>query len=255
MHEPNIAAPAHERPVAPELEADSHAAPSAGGDPALADDPHVMQILSTEHWSLISARSLAYNEAFTRASMFLTFLSMSFVALALLAQAMGFRQDFLVIAAIVFGFDFVIGALTYLRLAGTGKEDLVAIQGMNRIRHAYVRIAPQVKPYFSVGTNDDLPSVWKTYGLDQNDTKADVAYAFSTSHGLVGIVMALVGGIEGAIIALLLGASMLPAIVVAVVVTLVIVVVVAWWSFRRAAMYQAALEVRFPAAADEQPSR
>ena len=43
-------------------------------DATLADDPRVLQILSTEHWGLLTARSLAYNEAFTRASMFLTFL-------------------------------------------------------------------------------------------------------------------------------------------------------------------------------------
>lgn len=42
-------------------------------------DQRAIQILSTEHWSLLSARSLAYNEAFTRGGMFLAFLSMSFV--------------------------------------------------------------------------------------------------------------------------------------------------------------------------------
>ena len=30
-------------------------------------DPRALQILGTEHWSLLSARSLAYDEAFTRA--------------------------------------------------------------------------------------------------------------------------------------------------------------------------------------------
>lgn len=65
------------------------------------DDPRAITLLTTEHWSLLSARSLAYNEAFVRAGMFLTFLSMSFVALALVAQAMAFGQGFLTVAAIV----------------------------------------------------------------------------------------------------------------------------------------------------------
>ena len=90
MHEPTIAAPAAE---APRISTE----PGIG----LADDPRALQILTTEHWSLLSARGLAYNEAFTRAGMFLAFLSMSFVGLALLAQAMGFSRDFLVVAAIV----------------------------------------------------------------------------------------------------------------------------------------------------------
>jgi hypothetical protein len=64
------------------------------------DDPRVLTILSAEHWSLLTSRSLAYNEAFIRGGMFLTFLSMSFVALALLAQATSFDDQFLTIAAI-----------------------------------------------------------------------------------------------------------------------------------------------------------
>jgi hypothetical protein len=218
----------------------------SGVDPGLADDPHIMQILSTEHWSLLSARSLAYNEAFTRVGMFLTLLSMSFVGLALLAQAMDFTQDYLTIAAIVVAFDFLIGVLTFLRLAGTAREDLRATQGMNRIRQAYVRLAPQVEPFLSVGVNDDFASVLKTYQLDSKDAGSDLAYVFSTSQALVGIVMALVAGLEGAVIALLLGASMLPAILAAFLTTVGVIVIAIWWGFRQAAVYQAALEVRFP---------
>jgi len=80
-------------------------------------------MMSTEHWSLLSARSLAYNEAFTRGGMFLTFLSMSFVALALVASAMAFDREFLGIAAIVFGFDLVIGLGTYGRIVAANGDD------------------------------------------------------------------------------------------------------------------------------------
>jgi len=85
--------------------------PTAVAPIASMDDPRVITILSTEHWSLLSARSLAYNEAFVRAGMFLTFLSMSFVAMALLAQAMDFGRDFLSVTALVLAFDLVIGVL------------------------------------------------------------------------------------------------------------------------------------------------
>jgi len=64
------------------------------------DDPRTITLLTTEHWSLLSAPSLAYNEAFVRAGMFLTFLSTSFVALALVAQAMSFGQGFLSVASL-----------------------------------------------------------------------------------------------------------------------------------------------------------
>jgi hypothetical protein len=47
-----------------------------------------LQILSTEHWSLLASRSLAWNESFSRGGMFLATLSGAIVALALVAQAM-----------------------------------------------------------------------------------------------------------------------------------------------------------------------
>ena len=72
------------------------------------DDPRAITLLTTEHWSLLGARSLAYNEAFVRAGIFLTFLSMSFVGLALLAQAMSFGTDFLGVAALVLTFEAVL---------------------------------------------------------------------------------------------------------------------------------------------------
>jgi hypothetical protein len=46
-----------------------------------------MQILATGHWGLLATRSMIWNEIFMRAGMFLTTLSASIVALALVAQA------------------------------------------------------------------------------------------------------------------------------------------------------------------------
>jgi hypothetical protein len=99
------------------------------------DDPRAIQILSTEHQSLVSSRSLAYNKAFTRGDMFLGFLSMSFVALALLAQAIPVDREYLLLAALVLAFDFVVGLTTYGRMIGANYEDYRSVYGMARIRH------------------------------------------------------------------------------------------------------------------------
>jgi len=112
-------------------------------------DPRAITILSTEHWSLLSARSLAYNEAFVRGGMFLTFLSMSFVALALLSQAMTFGNQFLIVGAILMAFVFVIGLTAYGRISGASVDDLRAMHGMASIRHAYTEVAAIVAPYFT----------------------------------------------------------------------------------------------------------
>lgn len=159
------------------------------------DDPRAIQILSTEHWSQLSARSLAYNEAFVRGGMFLTFLSMSFVALALLAQGMTFGDAFLTVAAIVLAFDFVIGLTTYARISGANVDDLRAVHGMARIRHAYTEVAPMLTPYFTSPTHDDIESVVSAYGYIPTSGLGQIGYGLSTSGGMIGIVVSMVGGV------------------------------------------------------------
>ncbi len=56
------------------------------------EDPRALQILSTEHWSLLAGRSLAYNEAFSRAGMFLTFLSATLIVIGFLIGSQGLSR-------------------------------------------------------------------------------------------------------------------------------------------------------------------
>lgn len=230
----------------------THAA-AAEIDPALADDPRALQILSTEHWGLLSARSLVYNEAFTRAGMFLTFLSMSFVGLALLTPALGFGPDFLVIAAIVLGFDFLIGMLTFVRIAGANLEDMRATHGMNRIRRGYVRISPAVARYFVTATNDDHAGVLRTYqyGPRPPFPAGSFLYVLSTSLGLVGLIMSLVGGAAVSVLVLLTDLPGGFAMVGGALGALVIFVVAARLTWTRAVAEQQSLESLFPTPPEE----
>ncbi|HET6751148.1 MAG TPA: hypothetical protein VFL71_18005, partial [Actinomycetes bacterium] len=65
-HDPRRARPASGAPDT----ADDAATPAASvaGDHPLG--PHAAQVLGTEHWSLIAARSLIWNEAQSRATVF-----------------------------------------------------------------------------------------------------------------------------------------------------------------------------------------
>jgi hypothetical protein len=166
-------------------------------------DQRVVQILSTEHWSLLGARSLAYNEAFTRGGMFLTFLSMSFVALALLSQAMSFGDQFLTVAAIVLTFDLVIGLTTYGRIMGANVDDLRAVHGMARIRHGYTEVAPIVTKYFTSATHDDIDSLMGAYGDPPGGYVSSVVYGLTTSGGMVGLITSMVGGVLAGVVALM----------------------------------------------------
>ncbi len=214
------------------------------------DDPRALQILSTEHWSLLSARSLAYNEAFVRGGMFLTFLSMSFVALALLAQGMSFGARFLQVAAVLLAFDLVMGITTYARIIGANTDDLRAVHGMARIRHAYTQIAPVTTPYFTTATHDDIASVLTAYGEPSTVRAGGLVYAFTTSGGMIGLITAMVGGVLAAVVALIAGVGDTIAVWVGVAGGVVLLVLLVVRTFGTVPDQQKRLPVLFPADAD-----
>ena len=215
------------------------------------DDPRTIQILATEHWSLLSARSLAYNEAFVRAGMFLTFLSMSFVALALLAQAMSFGRDFLSLAAIVLGFDFVIGVTTFMRINGANYDDLRAVHGMARIRHAYTQITPLVTPYFTTPTHDDMDAVTMVYGPPSIRLVDQFLYGLSTSNGMIGLIVAMIGGVLAAVVAMLVGVESGAAIAIGAAVGVLVFAVLFLSTARAVLREQARFTALFPTPATE----
>ncbi|HXB46266.1 MAG TPA: hypothetical protein VNW50_00785 [Streptosporangiaceae bacterium] len=65
--------------------------PRAAPSPASAQPfgPDAATILATEHWSLLGFRSLIWNEAMSRATVFLSVLSAAIITLALLSNAAG----------------------------------------------------------------------------------------------------------------------------------------------------------------------
>jgi hypothetical protein len=93
-------------------------------------DPHLdvseavrVQILATEHWSLLAARNITYGAIYSRATIFLTVVSAAVVALALAAEATEFGDRFYVFALLVLPVAFFIGLGTYIRLVDARIED------------------------------------------------------------------------------------------------------------------------------------
>ena len=222
-----------------------------GGADAAAplNDPRALTILTTEHWSLLSARSLAYNEAFARTGMFLTFLSASLVAMALVAQGMGFDRDFLLFVAVILGFDLFIGLATLGRLSSASNEDLRTIAGMNRIRHAYLEVVPGLDPYFMTSQYDDILGVLSTYGESTGEHPSfflGFLHGLTTTDGMVSTITTVVAGILGGIVAFLVGAAPSLAIGVGLVSFAALFLVLTRAGWRNFARFGAQLEPRFP---------
>jgi hypothetical protein len=122
-----------------------------------------LQILTTEHWSLLSTRSLSWNEASSRAAMFLSALSGAVVALALVAQASAFGEGFVIFALLILPVVLLLGAATFVRLVEINHEDVRWVIGMNLLRHAYLEAAPELRPYFVTGWHDDEGGIMATF--------------------------------------------------------------------------------------------
>ena len=171
--------------------------------PALADTPHVpdavkLQILATEHWSLLATRSMVWNEIFSRSGMFLTALSGAVVALSLVSQATNFDDEFRILSLLVLPVVLVLGIGTFLRVSSANNEDIGLVIGMNRLRNAYLQIAPDLEPFFVTGYHDDRAGILRTYAIDAQVLPSRV---LSSTPMLVGFVDAIVAGTFAALLA------------------------------------------------------
>src|SRR5713101_8961004 len=137
--------------------------PPAGHDPAAAAK---LQILATEHWSLLATRSLTYTESLGRVNMFLAILSGAVIALALVAQADHFGSTFIAIAIFMLAVVFFVGVATVRRLMMLNIDDYRWVVGMNRLRHAYLEMHPELEPNFITSRYDDVPGALRTLGID-----------------------------------------------------------------------------------------
>jgi hypothetical protein len=160
--------------------------------PQVTAGPHTLQILTTEHWSLLAARSLVYTEAMSRTSIFVAALSGAVVALALVAQATDFGTGFVSFALVLLPVVYFLGWATVVRIAQVNLENARWVQGMNRIRNAYLQLAPELEPYFVASRYDDEAGVLES-------TIAHVGpppryQPFVSAPGVVAVINSVVAG-------------------------------------------------------------
>lgn len=202
------------------------------------------QILATEHWGLLATRSMIWNEVFSRASMFVTVLSAAVVALALVAQATAFGPGFRLFALLVLPIVLLVGLATVLRLGAANTDDLGLVIGMNRLRHAYLELAPELEPYFVTAHYDDEAGIMHSYGLGYRPGPTRFLAGTPT---IVAAINVVVVGVLAALIVQTLGASNVAATVaVGVIAALVAAVAHGTLAFRAMTRAWRAIHPRFP---------
>jgi uncharacterized membrane protein len=159
-HDPGRARPASEASDA--VDGVAAVAAGEGGDRL---GPHAPALLAAEHWSLIAARSLIWNEAQSRAAVFLTVLSASIIALALVDDA-GFGDQTTTLALVLLPVVFLLGIAAYIRMVQINTEEFQLVLAMNRLRRAYLTLEPGLERYLTTGHHDDERGVIATYMFD-----------------------------------------------------------------------------------------
>src|SRR5512132_2606865 len=115
----------------------------------------ILQFMTTEHFTLQTARAVANAEITSRLQLYLGTLSSAIIALALTAQLSGLGVAFRGFALVLLPVVFFLGVVTHGRLLQVNAEWRLYGQGMNRIRHYFLELAPEMEPYFVLPASDD----------------------------------------------------------------------------------------------------
>jgi len=208
-----------------------------------------LQILATEHWSLLATRSLTYTEMFSRVTIFLAILSGAVIALALIAQADHFGPTFITIAIPVLAIVLFAGIATIARLTALNRDDFRWVIAMNRLRHAYLELHPELEPHFTTSPHDDLGGALQTLGIDDVTAVGGVGSVFhllQTLPGMLAVIVGAVAGAIGALAALAVGSPPVGAVLTAPAVFVLFLVWIGISGGRSFGRPGPSLEPRFP---------
>jgi hypothetical protein len=202
----------------------------------------MLQALTTEHFTLQGARSVVISEVNSRATIYLSAVSSSVVALAFVTTL---SRD----PDLIRGFSLVLlpllcfmGFVTKERLVQLSYADFTYQRAINRIRHAYVDVAPEAEKYLTLSIHDDLPGVARTAVYTQG-RRMDVLTA-SLMIGVVNYV--IVGLIGGIVFDWATGTRTLYSILLGIAIGLIVALLDFRLGRARWKGYVTTLDVRFP---------
>jgi hypothetical protein len=124
----------------------------------------LLSMLTTEHYTLQSARSSTIVEANGRSMLFLSAVSGATVALALVAQLDGLGQTFQVFAFTVLPALLALGFTSYARLADLAVHDAFYARAIGRIRAFYLTAEPGAHQHWLLPAGDDSHAVMRQAG-------------------------------------------------------------------------------------------
>jgi hypothetical protein len=177
----------------------------ADGDPR----PAAVTFVTTEHFTLMGARSSTITESTSRATVFLGAVSGGLIALGLVAAAAKIGAAFYTFGLILLPTLAFVGLATFHRVLQSGNEDLAYARRIAQLREYYFDHAPELSGYL-LNPAERLPTPGMGIGLWQQ---------FVTVAGMVAVITSVLAGAAGGLLAAVAsGRSLVAAIVTGVVV-------------------------------------
>ena len=171
----------------------------------------LLQALTTEHFTLQTARSATIADSNGRSALYLSTVSSAVVALAFIGQVDRLGHAFFLFALALVPALVFLGVLTYLRLIQTAIEDLFYARAINRIRRHYVDLDPEASRWFVLCGFDDPAGVQAAMGLATPGSAASShGHLWSHAATMVAAVTSIIAGVGMAMAANVLGAGQLP---------------------------------------------
>ena len=209
--------------------------------------PLMLQALTTEHFTLQGARSVIISEVNSRATIYLSAVSSTVVALAFvttLSQSQELVRAFALVLLPVLCF---MGIVTKSRLEQLSFADFQYQRAINRIRHAYVDVAPEAARYLTLSIHDDVRGVAQT-AMYQEGRRMGVL----TAAQMISVINSVIIGLIIAIaFRWLSGTGGLRSLLIGVVAGVIVSVIDFRMGEARWKGYVDAFEVRFPSPEEE----
>ena len=201
-----------------------------------------LQALTTEHFTLQTARAVAVNEGNGRTALYVGALSSTLVALALVAQRSPLGDVFYGVAFTVLPAVFFLGLVTYVRVLQSSVEDLLYARAINRIRHYYTELDPSRAHYFLLSGRDDVRGALTNMCLRDSWTQL-----LFTLPSAVAVINGLLGGVTVALaVATAVAAPLLPTVLAGMGSGTVILALHLAYQVRRFARMKTAVAALFP---------
>jgi hypothetical protein len=205
----------------------------ADGDPR----PAAVTFVTTEHFTLMGARSSTITESTSRATVFLGAVSGGLIALGLVAAAAKIGAAFYTFGLILLPTLAFVGLATFHRVLQSGNEDLAYARRIAQLREYYFDHAPELSGYL-LNPAERLPTPGLGIGLWQQ---------FVTVAGMVAVITSVLAGAAGGLLAAVAsGRSLVAAIVAGVVVALA--VLTALMRYQKSAWIRGSTVSLFPGA-------